>query len=164
MSEPAGGRTPARAFLREVATRVWWFDGTAKWTPAGLVLDSPVHALAVDPAHPEVVYAGTDIGVWKGVERETTYSLYGDDASPYLVPTDSAACLPGDVSVLVPPDEDIHRVENAGDDIAISVHFYGDDIAVHGSSINHSFAEGRVRTRPAASDGAPRSWRQSQPA
>jgi len=46
---------------------VWWFDGMGHWIPTGLPVDSPVHALVVDPAHPEVVYAGTDVGVWKGV-------------------------------------------------------------------------------------------------
>jgi hypothetical protein len=46
---------------------VWWFDGQGQWLQAGLPVDSPVHALVVDPAHPETVYAGTDVGVWKGV-------------------------------------------------------------------------------------------------
>lgn len=46
---------------------VWWFDGQGHWLKTGLPVDSPVHALVVDPAHPEVVYAGTDVGVWKGV-------------------------------------------------------------------------------------------------
>jgi predicted metal-dependent enzyme (double-stranded beta helix superfamily) len=99
------------------------------------------------------------VGVWRGLERETTYSLYGDDASRYLVPSGSAMALPGDVSVLVPPEEDIHRVENAGDDIAISLHVYGDDIAVHGSSSNHTFGDDLVRARPASPDIAPVSWR-----
>jgi hypothetical protein len=54
---------------------VYWYDGTGRWWPAGPFrdndpdkpIDSPVHALVVDPAHREVVYAGSDIGVWKGV-------------------------------------------------------------------------------------------------
>ncbi len=46
---------------------LWWFDGTSKWLPAGLPTDLAVHAVAVDPAHLENVYAGTDLGVWKGV-------------------------------------------------------------------------------------------------
>lgn len=97
------------------------------------------------------------VGVWRGLERETTYSLYGDDVSPYLAPTGSTMSVPGDVSVLVPPAEDIHRVENAGDEIAISIHVYGDDIAVHGSSINHTFDDELVRAAPSAA--TPLSWR-----
>ena len=46
---------------------VWWFDGQGHWLRTHLPVDVPVHALAVDPAHRDVVYAGTDIGVWKGV-------------------------------------------------------------------------------------------------
>lgn len=102
------------------------------------------------------------VGVWRGVERETTYSLFGDDVTSYLVPSGSAVCVPGDVSMLVPPAEDIHRVENAGDEIAISIHVYGADIAVHGSSINHTFGDELVRAQ-APVDGVPRSWRQTQP-
>jgi len=45
---------------------LWWYDGTSTWRPAGLPTDTAVHAITVDPAHPEIVYAGTDLGVWKG--------------------------------------------------------------------------------------------------
>jgi hypothetical protein len=45
---------------------LWWFDGTSTWQHTGLSLGSPVHAIAVDPADPAVVFAGTDIGVFKG--------------------------------------------------------------------------------------------------
>jgi hypothetical protein len=45
---------------------LWWFDGTSQWLPAGLPTDTAVHAITVDPAHPDIVYAGTDLGVWKG--------------------------------------------------------------------------------------------------
>ena len=69
---------------------VWWFDGTKRWLPAGIRIDqvrdgktvkvpvdSPVHALVVDPEHLEVVYAGTDVGVFKGVG---TFPATGDPA------------------------------------------------------------------------------------
>ncbi len=99
------------------------------------------------------------VGVWRGLERETTYDLHGADGSPYLMPRRSAETAPGDVSVLVPPDEDIHRVENSGTSLAISIHVYGDDISVLGSSINHEFADDLVRTRPSSRGTAPFSWR-----
>jgi predicted metal-dependent enzyme (double-stranded beta helix superfamily) len=66
---------------------------------------------------------------------------------------------PGDVSVLVPPDEDIHRVENGGKELAISVHVYGDDISVLGSSINEQFSEDLIRTRSWSQGTVPVSWR-----
>ena len=46
---------------------LWWFDGTGAWRHTGLTLGSPVHALAVDPVDPTVVFAGTDVGVYRGV-------------------------------------------------------------------------------------------------
>jgi hypothetical protein len=61
---------------------VWWFDGTATFHPCGLgvlppppppppppVPDgvrAPAYAIVVDPDHPEIVYAGTAVGVWRG--------------------------------------------------------------------------------------------------
>jgi len=98
------------------------------------------------------------VGVWRGVERETNYDLHDEDGGTYLVPRSAALATPGQVSVLVPPDEDIHRVENAGDDIAISVHVYGGDIGLLGSSINREFAEELVRTDQPPRD-PPVSWR-----
>jgi hypothetical protein len=46
---------------------VWWFDGDQTWIDTGFAIDAPVHALLVDPAHPEWVYAATDLGVWQGI-------------------------------------------------------------------------------------------------
>jgi predicted metal-dependent enzyme (double-stranded beta helix superfamily) len=98
------------------------------------------------------------VGVWRGRERETTYDVYCDGDKPYLVERATAVYRPGSVSVLVPPDEDVHRVENAGDRLAISLHVYGDDISVHGSSINHTFADELVRSGPGVTD-LRASWR-----
>jgi predicted metal-dependent enzyme (double-stranded beta helix superfamily) len=99
------------------------------------------------------------VGVWRGLERETTYDLHAEGDSTYLMLRASTVSAPGDVSVLVPPVEDIHRVENSGTSLAISVHVYGDDISVLGSSINRTFEDDLVRARPARRLGAPVSWR-----
>jgi 3-mercaptopropionate dioxygenase len=98
------------------------------------------------------------VGVWRGLERETTYELHGDD-DPYVVARGSLVSRRGDVSVLVPPDEDVHRVENCGTTLAISVHVYGADISVLGSSINREFSDERVRARPRSDQAVPVSWR-----
>jgi predicted metal-dependent enzyme (double-stranded beta helix superfamily) len=97
------------------------------------------------------------VGVWRGIEQETTYDLYRDASGPYLVERASACSKPGAVSVLVPPDEDVHRVENCGDDVAISIHLYGDDIGLHGSSINRTFGDELVRRGDGT--GVAASWR-----
>ena len=98
------------------------------------------------------------VGVWRGLERETTYGLHGHAGSSYLVPRASVVAERGDVSVLVPPEEDIHRVENYGSTLAISVHVYGDDISVLGSSINRRFDEEIV----IGASAPPVSWRQTE--
>ena len=103
------------------------------------------------------------VGVWRGLEQETTYDLHGDAGSEYLLPRASSAAAPGSVSVLVPPDEDIHRVENGGERLAISAHIYGADISVLGSSINREFSADLVRPRQSAAASGPLSWR-DQPA
>jgi len=51
----------------------WYYDAAAtpNWQSAGLskgVLDSPVHAIAIDPNNKNNVYIGADIGVWKGIK------------------------------------------------------------------------------------------------
>jgi predicted metal-dependent enzyme (double-stranded beta helix superfamily) len=97
------------------------------------------------------------VGVWRGLERETTYVLHGDGTATCLVPRATTVTGPGDVSVLVPPDEDIHRVEQHGSGLAISVHVYGDDISVLGSSINRRFDDDLVRVASPAL--WPVSWR-----
>jgi hypothetical protein len=72
---------------------VWWFDGGAapggRWHPAGLGVLAAVqpvpagaqdgvraagYAVAVDPANPAAVFAGTSVGVWRG---ELTFSPAG---------------------------------------------------------------------------------------
>jgi 3-mercaptopropionate dioxygenase len=98
------------------------------------------------------------VGVWQGSERETTYDLHADRRGLHLVQRATAVTRPGDVSVLVPPDEDVHHVANSGEGLAISLHVYGDDISVRGTSINRTFDERLVRARPPAA-AEPASWR-----
>ena len=97
------------------------------------------------------------VGVWRGFERETSYDFGRDAASEYLVRRESHYGGRGAVSVLVPPEEDIHVVENAGADVAISLHLYGDDIGLHGSSVNRVFPDELVRVGAAPTGGL--SWR-----
>ncbi len=99
------------------------------------------------------------VGIWRGLERETTYDLHADGGSTHLTQRGSVVAAPGDVSVLVPPAEDIHRVENSGTSLAISLHIYGADISVLGSSINEQFADELVRAGGPPEGTAPLSWR-----
>jgi 3-mercaptopropionate dioxygenase len=79
------------------------------------------------------------VGVYEGEEEEIGYRLYEDDGGRYLVEHEVEVAHPGQVTTLLPPEEDIHRVTNAGTGKAISIHVYGADIGRLGSSINHIF-------------------------
>lgn len=55
---------------------LWWFDGTSTWHPTklrthSLGVPAPVTVIACDPAHPEEVWVGTTVGVWRGIRRLT---------------------------------------------------------------------------------------------
>jgi hypothetical protein len=60
---------------------LWWFDGTSLWHPTGLraeAVAAPVTAVLCDPEHPEHVYAGTTVGVWRGTRT------LGDDGPDWV--------------------------------------------------------------------------------
>ena len=75
----------------------------------------------------------------------------------FLVPESGETLTAGHTCALIPPEENIHQVRNAGDDLAISLHVYGEDIGVYGSSINQCFDGLPVRAEDAS--GAPIAWR-----
>jgi hypothetical protein len=54
---------------------LWWFDGVKTWHATGLRKDpngvpAPVTAVMCDPAHTDLVYVGTTIGVWRGTQTQ----------------------------------------------------------------------------------------------
>jgi len=99
------------------------------------------------------------VGVLQGRELETRYHLYRHGEDELLVRDGESVYTPGQVCRLVPPAEDIHRVENAGaEGISISIHVYGTDIGATRTSINHVFEQPVVDAVP---PGARRiAWRE----
>jgi predicted metal-dependent enzyme (double-stranded beta helix superfamily) len=79
-------------------------------------------------------------GVVQGVEQEEVFTL--DEEAGRLVPAGTVVNLPGDVGGGTPPG-DIHRVSNAGDGVAISLHVYGVDVSDTGSSIHRRWPSAR---------------------
>ena len=75
-------------------------------------------------------------GVIQGIEYEELFML--DEASECLVESGSSVNRTGDVSGFAPPG-DIHRVRNAGDRTAISIHVYGTDVSRVGSSVRRYY-------------------------
>ena len=77
---------------------VWYFDpAVGSWTTAQLTaatLDVPVHAIVVDPAHPEQIYIGTDVGVLQGVKTGANWDWTGVfNLSSATFPECAVTCL-----------------------------------------------------------------------
>jgi predicted metal-dependent enzyme (double-stranded beta helix superfamily) len=75
-------------------------------------------------------------GVIQGIEYEELFVL--DEVNGCLVESGSSVNRTGDVSGFAPPG-DIHRVRNAGDRTAISIHIYGTDVSRVGSSVRRYY-------------------------
>lgn len=78
------------------------------------------------------------VGVRQGNEHEIVYRLVEQDGVSWLEPAGASTNPTGSVAALVPPG-DIHHVANEGDDLAVSLHVYGADIGVLGSSIRRRY-------------------------
>jgi 3-mercaptopropionate dioxygenase len=84
-------------------------------------------------------------GVIQGTEYEELFRL--DEEERYLVEAGHSVNRAGDVSGFAPPG-DIHRLRNAGDGTAISIHVYGTDVTRIGSSVRRYYD---LPVRPARS-------------
>ena len=102
--------------------------------PSGALVWLPGQAT---PIHDHVSWCV--VGVYEGNEYETLYQRDKDtDGTEYLVEDGVKTCPTGTTEALTPPG-DIHKVENQGDCLAISLHIYGADICKLGSSIRRSY-------------------------
>ncbi|CAN5459292.1 cysteine dioxygenase [soil metagenome] len=88
------------------------------------------------PVHDHVSWCV--VGVHTGEEHETVYDLRGDGDDAHLVVSARGVNPACSVATLLPPG-DIHRVENGGNGAAVSLHVYGADIRVLGSSIRRRY-------------------------
>jgi predicted metal-dependent enzyme (double-stranded beta helix superfamily) len=86
------------------------------------------------PIHDHVTWCV--FGVLQGIEYEELYAVSADGRS--LREAGRGGNLAGEVSGFAPPG-DIHRVRNAGDGVAISLHVYGADITRLGSSVRRVY-------------------------
>jgi predicted metal-dependent enzyme (double-stranded beta helix superfamily) len=90
-----------------VVSTVWWPDyGT--------------------PVHDHMIWGL--VGVWKGIELERRYHRVDDGSrSGYaeMKEIGFAYNRPGDVSGLVPPDDDYHLIHNTTKEPSYSIHIYG---------------------------------------
>jgi predicted metal-dependent enzyme (double-stranded beta helix superfamily) len=78
------------------------------------------------------------VGVVCGVEREDRYRLEETHGGRALRPAGTVYARRGHVEALE-PSGDIHAVTAGGREIAVSIHVYGADISVLGSSIHRRY-------------------------
>jgi 3-mercaptopropionate dioxygenase len=103
------------------------------------------------PIHDHVTWCV--FGVIQGMEYEELFAL--DENRGCLIEAGTRVNKTGEVSGFAPPG-DIHRVRNASDRTAISIHIYGTDVSRIGSSVRRCYdlpvqsansAAGAVRRR-----------------
>ena len=80
------------------------------------------------------------VSVLEGIEKETQYSADGPSNEVELRESGETPFKAGDVSWFNPPD-DIHRVENGGTGLAMSLHVYGCDYREKPTSILRDFGD-----------------------
>ncbi|MFI5273212.1 MAG: cysteine dioxygenase [Ktedonobacterales bacterium] len=114
----------------------------------------------ITPIHDHICWCV--VGVLQGVEHEQRFGLRASamdgNGGHWLVAEGSETLTAGHTCALIPPEENIHQVCNAGDGVAISIHVYGDDIERYKSSINQCFDDLPVREGDAG-DGNAVAWR-----
>jgi predicted metal-dependent enzyme (double-stranded beta helix superfamily) len=86
------------------------------------------------PVHDHLSWCVT--AVLQGTEHEEIFAPAADGGLEVVARADNPA---GAVSAFAPPG-DIHRVTNAGDGTAVSMHVYGTDISRVGSSVRREYA------------------------
>jgi predicted metal-dependent enzyme (double-stranded beta helix superfamily) len=83
------------------------------------------------PVHGHTAWGA--VGVYQGHPSVTTYRC--TDGSPPAL-TGEHQCKPGDVCHVTPGTAEPHRVFNASDAMAITIHTYGRDLSVDPAAIN----------------------------
>jgi 3-mercaptopropionate dioxygenase len=79
------------------------------------------------------------VGVHQGNEEETLYRLMNNGMEePHLVQYAHSINEEGTTSYFVPPG-DIHKVRNSSDRKVISIHVYGADVSVLGTSVRRKY-------------------------
>lgn len=86
------------------------------------------------------------VGVYEGTETEVSYVAEERSGMEVLVPVERSDNGPGSTSALAPPG-DIHEVRNASAEKAVSLHVYGADIGLIGSSIRRRYELPTVQGR-----------------
>ena len=88
------------------------------------------------------------VGVYQGVQKETTYQRLDDGTQPEFAELEevgSRLLEPGDITTLLPPDGDIHKIETVSESASISIHLLGNDI---GCELRHAYHPNQKSIQP----------------
>lgn len=83
------------------------------------------------PVHGHTAWGA--VGVYRGSPSVSNYRLVREGTAELVC---DATCGPGDVTCVQPGIEYPHRVYNASDDLAITIHTYGRDLVADPGAIN----------------------------
>jgi len=83
------------------------------------------------PVHGHTAWGA--VGVYGGTPSVANYRLVRDGTVELAC---EAVCTPGDITCVQPGIDYPHRVHNASDDVAITIHTYGRDLIADPASIN----------------------------
>ena len=78
------------------------------------------------------------VGVHRGVEKEERFNVVANNGESHLAVAGIGVAPQGDVMWLSPPG-DIHRVSCSSPEKTISIHVYGADISVLGTSVRREY-------------------------
>jgi predicted metal-dependent enzyme (double-stranded beta helix superfamily) len=79
------------------------------------------------------------VGVYSGDEEETLYRLVENGVDqPHLVQSGHSVNGEGTTTYFTPPG-DIHKVQNSSQNKVISLHVYGTDVSVTGTSVRRTY-------------------------
>lgn len=95
------------------------------WTIASVVFPPGFST----PVHDHMIWGL--VGVVQGVEEESRYVRHDDGSVPGRAEvelTGHGRNLPGDVGVIVPPENEIHLIHNPLETESVSIHVYGGDL------------------------------------
>lgn len=82
------------------------------------------------PVHDHLIWGL--VAVFDGVEEETVYKRLDDGSTPGYAKLEKVGVqrnAKGAISLVIPPEQEIHSIRNPGDTPSVSIHVYGGDLA-----------------------------------
>jgi len=85
---------------------------------------------ATTPVHDHLIWGL--VAVYDGIEEETVYKRLDDGSAPGYAKLEKVGVqrnTRGAISLVIPPEQEIHSIRNPGGTPSVSIHVYGGDLA-----------------------------------